>query len=488
MDSNTHSNQPPTGRLADPPDGPSTGLPDDPPVGLAALTAAIDELTTQNPEQLPEMVRSQRVQALQQLASRLEGQWLKELADLDACGAAGADQDQPAPSTAGWLRNRLHMGANAAHSAVRTARALFRGPLPRTAAALVAGELSVAHAKAVVDGTNHLPDHITTAAEPVLLEAARHLDPPQLRRLVGHLCQVADPDGAGEAAERRHQQRRLWLSPTFDGMVAIDGLLEAEAGTTVLAALEPLARPSDANDTRSGSQRNADALAELARRALEGGRLPKTGGIRPQLLVTVGLERLLGHPGGLGGDLGWAGPLDPEACRRLACDGAVTRVMVSHHPGHPDPEHGHDPEADPGRDHDPSDLGGVGGDHDPSDPTQLQERLRAAMALLPPTLGGGPSRPLEVGRATRVIAPAQRAALAVRDQGCVFPDCDRPLAWCDAHHLWHWVDGGPTELGNLALVCREHHRQVHEGGWQLARGPDGRFTATPGHRRHRPAA
>src|SRR4029453_13840098 len=119
----------------------------------------------------------------------------------------------------------------------------------------------------------------------------------------------------------------------------------------------------------------------------------------------------------------------------------------------------------------------------------LAARLRAAAAKLPPTLGGAPRQPLEVGRATRVIAPAQRAALAVRDGGCVFPDCDRPLAWRDAHHLWHWaapgprggvvfprcdrplawgdahhlghwVDGGPAGLGNLALVCRAHHRRV----------------------------
>ena len=111
-----------------------------------------------------------------------------------------------------------------------------------------------------------------------------------------------------------------------------------------------------------------------------------------------------------------------------------------------------------------------------------------AMALLPPTLDGAPSQPLDVGRATRVIAPAQRRALAVRDRGCVFPGCERPLAWCDAHHLWHWIDGGPTDLANLALVCRAHHRAVHEGGWQLTRGPDGRFTATPPHRRQRTAA
>jgi len=69
----------------------------------------------------------------------------------------------------------------------------------------------------------------------------------------------------------------------------------------------------------------------------------------------------------------------------------------------------------------------------------------------------------------------------VRDGGCVFPDCDRHLAWCEAHHLVHWLDGGPADLDNLALVCRAHHRAVHAGGRQLQHQPDGRLTATPPH-------
>ena len=103
-------------------------------------------------------------------------------------------------------------------------------------------------------------------------------------------------------------------------------------------------------------------------------------------------------------------------------------------------------------------------------------------------LGGAPRQPLDLGRTSRVVQPGQRLALAVRDGGCGFPDCDRPLAWCEAHHLVHWLDGGPTDLANLALVCRAHHRMVHEQGWQLTRGPDGRFTATPTRRRQRTAA
>ena len=384
----------------------------------------------------------------------LEGQWLKELAGVDARGAAGAELGQEFGSTAAWLRNRLHLSDRAASRHVRTARALFRGPLTETARAVTEGAISVAHAEVVALGTQTLPDHVTVEAEPVLVEAARRLDPGRLRRLLGHLLQVADPDGADRDRERRHARRGLWLAPTFEGMVAVDGLLEPEAGQTLLAALEPLARPADAHDGRSGSQRNADALAELARRALEGGRLPQAGGVRPQLSVIVDLDSLLGHPHAVGGEVGWAGPLDPEACRRLACDGAVTRVLVNRqHPGH----QGH-----PGADREPAtpdpngretltvarDRGGQrlderpltqNPDHDQGplvrDPghhssrdmdTGLAARLRAATTLLPPTLGGAPTQPLEVGRTTRVIHPAQRTALAVRDGGCVFPHCPDP--------------------------------------------------------------
>jgi Domain of unknown function (DUF222) len=89
--------------------------------------------------------------------------------------------------------------------------------------------------------------------------------------VVEQLRWVADPDTAEGQVERRRQRRGLWLSATLEGMVAVDGRLEPEAGQTVLAALEPLARPADAQDARSGSQRRADALTELARRQLEGG-------------------------------------------------------------------------------------------------------------------------------------------------------------------------------------------------------------------------
>jgi Domain of unknown function (DUF222)/HNH endonuclease len=432
------------------------------PAGLGRLAAAVDELAGQDLAGLPDAEAAARVLVLRGLLERLEGQWLRELAAVDARGAAGAEDGVQAPSTAGWLRSRARLGAADAAQHVRVARALHRGPLAGTARALAAGEISAAHAAVLARGTQDLGPRTTVAAEPVLVDAARRLDPARLRRVVAHLREVAEPEAADARARRRHEQRGLRVSPTFEGMVAVDGLLEAEAGETLLAALDPLARPATADDERSTAQRRADALTELARRALEGGRLPHSGGVRPQLTVTVELASLLGQAGVPGGEGGWALPLPTETCRRLACDAAVTRAVVAR------------------------DRGGTG--NDPGDSDVLAERLRAAAALLPPALGGAPSRPLDLGRTARVVSAAQRNALAVRDGGCSFPGCDRPLAWCDAHHLRHWLHGGPTDLANLVLLCRAHHRAVHEGGWRIRRHAGGNLTVTPPRRRQAAAA
>jgi Domain of unknown function (DUF222)/HNH endonuclease len=432
------------------------------PDGLELLTAAVEMLAAADLDTLPDGEAAQRVLTLRRLVDRLEGQWLRELAGVDGRGAAGAEAGVAAPSTASWLRGRLRAGRPQAGGWVRTARALFRGPLGGTGRSLAAGDISVAHASVLAAGTADLPTRTVAEAEPVLLGLAGRLDPPQLRKVVTHLNDVADPDGADARLQRQHERRGLWLSPTLAGMVAVDGLLEPEAGETLLAALEPLARPASAEDDRSGSQRRADALTELARRNLEGGRLPQSGGVRPQVTVTIELASLLAQTGLPGADGGWVGPLPAETARRLACDAAVTRVLVTRHHycapadtattgGLAAHDHHHNGAS--------ADGGAAAGD--------LAARLRAAARLLPPALGGAPTQPLEVGRATRVVSAAQRTALAVRDGGCRSPGCDRPVAWCEAHHLRHWLHGGATDLGNLVLLCRAHHRAVHEGGQHM---------------------
>ncbi|HZB03809.1 MAG TPA: HNH endonuclease signature motif containing protein, partial [Actinomycetota bacterium] len=94
----------------------------------------------------------------------------------------------------------------------------------------------------------------------------------------------------------------------------------------------------------------------------------------------------------------------------------------------------------------------------------------------------GRSEPLDVGRRTPVVSPGMRRAVIVRDRRCRFPGCDRPHPWCDAHHVVHWADGGPTPLPNLLLLCRRHRRMVYQrggfglelvGGRPVFRRPDG---------------
>lgn len=74
--------------------------------------------------------------------------------------------------------------------------------------------------------------------------------------------------------------------------------------------------------------------------------------------------------------------------------------------------------------------------------------------------------PVHIGRKTRTIPPAVRRALRARDHGCRFPGCENHR-WVDAHHIHHWARGGPTKLTNLVLLCRRHHRLLHEGGYSV---------------------
>jgi hypothetical protein len=81
--------------------------------------------------------------------------------------------------------------------------------------------------------------------------------------------------------------------------------------------------------------------------------------------------------------------------------------------------------------------------------------------------------PLKHGRTRRLFTLGQRLGFAVRDKGCVFPGCDRPPAWCEAHHIRGWSRGGPTDLANGCLLCGHHHRLIHQRDWQIIMGADG---------------
>jgi hypothetical protein len=83
-------------------------------------------------------------------------------------------------------------------------------------------------------------------------------------------------------------------------------------------------------------------------------------------------------------------------------------------------------------------------------------------------------RILDHGRDKRLVPPALRRTLEVRDTHCVFTGCEAPAWWADVHHLIHWADGGETSLENSALLCERHHTKVHHG-FTIERDPDGRW-------------
>jgi hypothetical protein len=75
------------------------------------------------------------------------------------------------------------------------------------------------------------------------------------------------------------------------------------------------------------------------------------------------------------------------------------------------------------------------------------------------------------------VSPALRKAVMLRDRHCQGRACRTPAKWCDVHHIVHWLDGGETKEENLILLCRRHHVEHHEGGWQVIREPDGTITS-----------
>jgi hypothetical protein len=315
-----------------------------------------------------------------------------------------------------WLRVNGKLSGSAAAERVEVAHQLKE--LPRTEEALTRGEIGYQHAVTMARTAQTLGAAQVRKAEATLLKAAETMDPGQFVGVAKNFEHQVDAQAALAEANRAHARRYLRIGQPVDGLVRIDGLLDAEGGAIVRTALEPLAKPTK-NDTRTPDQRLADALVLHCRRQPAGSGHPDGAGPRAQLIIKADLDTLAGIDGAPAGVLEWGGTLPAETVRRLACDGAITRIT------------------------------GLG---------ELEQ---------------------EITHAGRSIPPATRRALVARDHHCVFPGCDRPAPWCDGHHLVHWADGGPTKLDNLGLVCGTHHRKVHEEGWKLRREKDGRWLATP---------
>lgn len=322
---------------------------------------------------------------------------------------------EPGLSVAERLHATNRVSRSSSRRDVRLARDLA-GRFPVVAQAWREGTVSGQQARGIVSGLKHLP----MAMSPFQMEAcqaevvafADRFDPDELRTVAERMAEVIDPDRADALEADRierdtriaHARRALMMFPDHHGSMLIRGQLPIADGELFLAQLNAL-MPSSASYHLSGEipdrpARRADALMRLCGIQASSGHLPTAGGDRPQVLLTLGLDTLI-HDLGPGTVLASGQPLSAGEAKRLSCDAHIT-----------------------------------------------------------PTVLGGASEVLDVGRAHRFFTKPIRAALVLRDQGCAFPGCDAPPAACEAHHQQPWWAGGTTSLTNGVLLCPYHHRLV----------------------------
>jgi hypothetical protein len=379
---------------------------------VSELRSAIEGLRLETLSELPDARLEEDFAELQRAAELIDAERLRRLAEIDRRGTFRRDGHL---SAAAWLASTFKVAWGTARNEVRMARALEQ--MPATRRAVEEGEVSMSAARVLVEARDADPEAFRSS-EATLVEAARIHSMQDVRRVATYWRQAAEREAAMAGQEKLRERRRLHASVTFMGMVRVDGDLDPETGETLLTALRAVldaeSRSADQPDARTPAQRRADALAEVCRQWLDRDDRPTVGGERPHITVTIDPDSLRDGDGSTS-EMDHVGPVDPETARRVACDASIRRVVMA-----------------------------------------------------------GRSEPLDVGRRTPVISPGLRRAVVVRDQHCRFPGCDRPHTWCDAHHVVHWAEGGPTALANLVLLCRRHHRMVHQRGGFLLALEDGR--------------
>jgi hypothetical protein len=305
-------------------------------------------------------------------------------------------------STTAWLQYRCRMTPREASGTVKTARALAH--MPQVAEKAVTGEIVTSSVKLLARTRDRHPDEFSVH-ESVFADTAVRLDPSDLRVAVSEWEQDIDFKEALADVEYDTWGRELFFNQSYGGRWDIHGTFGVADGQVINTALQGYVQRSyiDEADNRSMCARLADASVAIHRFWLDHNDTVETsGGEKPHITVTVPYEILTRTRRQLPELDGYT--LDPATLKRWACDAGIVRIILD-----------------------------------------------------------GNSQPIDVGRRTRTIPPALRRALELRDRGCNWPGCNAPPAWCDAHHIIHWADGGDTNLENCQLLCRKHHTWTHQG-------------------------
>ena len=409
-----------------------------------------------------------------------------------------------AASTAAWLRDRFRIQPGDARRLVDLANrtrvddgpvdhaANVRGrlsgrELSATAVALGEGVISPEHVVIVAKVMRNLPKDVPVEkaqeVEADLAGFCRQFDPLTVAKLGDCILHMVEDETLDEREDERHRKRELWLDETTG---RISGQLTAEGMAMLRTALDPLAAPAPATDgeydVRSAGQRLADALVELARRAIAADSFEATHGISHRVMVMVGLDTLTaGHEcrqvdDNVDDDHGDTRIDDVNGATTANGDGAATGAALAARPASPRRTDAGSSSADcPIAERA---AGRVGAGVAPGELiwggaiSASAVRRIACCAGIQRVVLDPAGAVLDVGREYRTATPAQFAGLIARDGGCAFPACTRPASWCIAHHIIHWADGGETNLDNLVLLCTWHHTVVHHQGWDVRLGPD----------------
>ncbi|MDA3650089.1 HNH endonuclease [Saccharopolyspora indica] len=384
-----------------------------------AVTSYTDEELTARIGQLEREIRQTRMQQLRLIAE----------ADRRRLHAT-----QGARSTQAWLKCLLNIDGPEATARVRIATATADSAvdntgaagtdvhLPATARALTDGVIALPHAQVISRCLARLPEHARYRADEVerlLVEHACRQCPSELAKLADRVRYMLDRDGPVADERAQFESRELHYATARDGMLVIKARLDRETGAKFVTALQPLAAPrpetDGTKDPRTAGQRNADGLSTLLDLVLDTDGMPRTGGQKPHLTVTIDYTDLKNQVHTAKDAAGGAGQLEatgqhlsPDTIRRIACDCDVLPIVL-----------------------------------------------------------GGDGLPLDVGTTQRTAPTHIRAALLARDGACAFPDCDHPPGTPQAHHVVHWADGGPTSVDNMIMLCPQHHRTTHNQHWRI---------------------
>ena len=384
------------------------------------------------------------VAEVEALKASLDALELQVVRELDATGAVKAvgwasTQDFLTHTTGG------HKGTGPAM--VRLATAVTEPALAPVAEAMGDGWLSTTKAHVIERAVDRLPGdrNLRARGVQVLLDDAKRLDATELKKVALHLVTVVDPDGDERRDEKAldrleraaHHSRNLSITDDQAGGAWIKGRCSSEDAAMLKATLIPLAAPvptdaptchsdscavpgcgHDGRDPRDHGARMLDALVEACRLLQTTEVLPESHGAVPRLTLTMDYEQLL-LLSGLG-ETDTGEQLSGSTIRRLCCDAEVIPAVL-----------------------------------------------------------GAESHVLDVGRQSRLATAAIWRALVIRDKHCRFPNCTRPPIMCHAHHIRHWMHGGPTSLANMLLLCGHHHRLIHSGPWHIHVTAPGVFEFVP---------